>query len=99
VPLCFNAVLSLRGMAPDAALIHLYSDWDPQVSEGGENLALMSDSCRHFCRFFCSSRTRYEVYFSPKGQPFEFVLEGDGGFINWAYIGNFNRNDHTLTAT
>ena len=40
----------------------------------------------------------YEVYFSPKGQPFEFVLEGDGGYINWAYSGDFTRNEGTLTA-
>jgi hypothetical protein len=40
----------------------------------------------------------YEVYLAQKGRPFTFVLEGDGGFINWAYDGEFNRNDKTLTA-
>ena len=40
----------------------------------------------------------YEVFLSPKGQPFKFVLNGDGGFINWAYGGDFNRDDNTLTA-
>jgi hypothetical protein len=40
----------------------------------------------------------YEAYFSPKGRPFVFVRNGDGGFINWAYAGDFARNDATLTA-
>jgi hypothetical protein len=40
----------------------------------------------------------YEVFLSPKGQPFKFVLNGDGGYINWAYGGDFHRDHHTLTA-
>lgn len=40
----------------------------------------------------------YEIFGSPKGQPFRFVLNGDGGFINWAYTDGFNRDGHTLTA-
>ena len=40
----------------------------------------------------------YEIYFSQMGRPFTFVLEGDGGFINWAFSGEFTRNGGTLTA-
>jgi len=41
----------------------------------------------------------YEIYFSPKGQPFTFVRNGDGDFINWAYNGDFTRtSDNTITA-
>lgn len=40
----------------------------------------------------------YEIFGSPKGQPFKFVLNGDGGYINWSYSGDFNRNGGTLTA-
>ena len=40
----------------------------------------------------------YDIYFSPKGKPFTFVNHGDGGFINWAFNGEFNRNGNTLTA-
>ena len=29
----------------------------------------------------------YDVYFSPKGQQFQFVNQGDGGFINSAFEG------------
>lgn len=41
----------------------------------------------------------YEVFASPKGKPFKFVRKGDGGFINWAYAGDFTReDDSTITA-
>jgi hypothetical protein len=40
----------------------------------------------------------YDVYFAPKGKPFTFVNQGDGGFINWAFNGEFNRNGGTITA-
>ncbi len=40
----------------------------------------------------------YEIFGSPKGQPFKFSLNGDGGFINWAYGGDFTRDGNTLTA-
>lgn len=36
----------------------------------------------------------YEIYLSPKGKPFEFVRNGDGGYINWAYSGEFMRKDN-----
>ncbi|KAK7039172.1 hypothetical protein VNI00_010076 [Paramarasmius palmivorus] len=36
----------------------------------------------------------YEIYVAKAG---EFVLEGDGGFINWAFGGNFVRDDKHLT--
>jgi hypothetical protein len=40
----------------------------------------------------------YDAYFSPKGKPFSFQNQGDGGFINWAFDGEFNRNGNQLTA-
>jgi len=40
----------------------------------------------------------YEIFGSRKGQPFKFVLNGDGGFINWAFGGDFTRDGNTLTA-
>lgn len=40
----------------------------------------------------------YEIFGSPKGQPFRFMLNGDGGYINWAFGGDFNRDGNTLTA-
>jgi len=40
----------------------------------------------------------YEVYFSPMGKPFQFVNQGDGGYLNWAYYGQFTRNGNTITA-
>jgi hypothetical protein len=40
----------------------------------------------------------YEIFASRKGQPFKFVLNGDGGYLNWAFGGNFNRDGNTLTA-
>jgi hypothetical protein len=40
----------------------------------------------------------YEIYFAKKGRPFSLELRGDGGFINWAYLGEFNRNGQTIRA-
>lgn len=40
----------------------------------------------------------YEIFASRKGQPFKFALNGDGGFTNWAFGGDFNRDGNTLTA-
>jgi hypothetical protein len=40
----------------------------------------------------------YDVYFSKKGQAFTFNNQGDGGFINWAFEGEFDRNGNQLTA-
>jgi hypothetical protein len=40
----------------------------------------------------------YEIFASPKGQPFRFELNGDGGYINWAFGGEFHRDGNTLTA-
>jgi hypothetical protein len=40
----------------------------------------------------------YDSYCSPKGQPFIFDNQGDGGYLNWAFAGEFNRNGNTLTA-
>ena len=41
----------------------------------------------------------YDIYFSRKGKAFKFVNQGDGGFINWAFNGEFARNGGTLTAS
>jgi hypothetical protein len=41
----------------------------------------------------------YDAYFSPMGKPFKFVNQGDGGYINWAYYGQFTRDGNTITAT
>jgi hypothetical protein len=40
----------------------------------------------------------YEIYASRKGKPFKFELNGDGGYLNWAYRGEFKRVGTTLTA-
>jgi hypothetical protein len=40
----------------------------------------------------------YEVYFAQKGRPFALELKGDGGYLNWAYNGEFSRNGNTITA-
>jgi len=40
----------------------------------------------------------YDIYSSPMGQPFIFENQGDGGYLNWAYAGQFSRNGNTLTA-
>jgi hypothetical protein len=40
----------------------------------------------------------YEIFGSRKGQPFRFELNGDGGYLNWAFGGDFNRDGNTLTA-
>lgn len=42
----------------------------------------------------------YDVFFSPKGKEFTFTNLGDGGFINWAYEGEFDRpgNGNQLVA-
>ena len=40
----------------------------------------------------------YDSYCSPKGQPFTFNNQGDGGYLNWAYAGAFSRNGNILTA-
>ena len=40
----------------------------------------------------------YDIYFDQKGKPFTFVNQGDAGFLNWAFNGEFNRNGNTLAA-
>jgi hypothetical protein len=40
----------------------------------------------------------YDIYSSPMGQPFIFENQGDGGYLNWAYAGEFSRSGNTLTA-
>jgi hypothetical protein len=41
----------------------------------------------------------YEIYFALKGRPFEFELQGDGGWINWGFNGEFNRDGGKLVAS
>jgi len=38
----------------------------------------------------------YEIWLLPKGQKITFVRNGDGGFINWAFGGRFNRDGDTV---
>jgi hypothetical protein len=41
----------------------------------------------------------YEIFAAPKGKRFVFERNGDGGFLNWAYRGDFKRvNDSKLVA-
>lgn len=39
----------------------------------------------------------YEVYLMKKGQKTKFVLDGDGGYVNWAMAGNYQKNGKTVT--
>src|SRR4051794_14725716 len=39
----------------------------------------------------------YEVYFSRIGDPFSLTNNGDGGYINWAFIG-YNRDGNRISA-
>jgi hypothetical protein len=45
-----------------------------------------------------TTKCGYKIYLSPKGKYFKFVRHGDGDFINWAYGGEFKRDDNVLTA-
>jgi hypothetical protein len=38
----------------------------------------------------------YEVYLMRKGQKTVFILDGDGGFINWCFTGSYNRDGHRV---
>jgi hypothetical protein len=38
----------------------------------------------------------YDIYLAKKGRPFSLELHGDGGYINWAYVGEFDRNNGTI---
>ena len=40
----------------------------------------------------------YEIYFSKIGDPFWLENLGDGGYINWAYDGYFERDGNRITA-
>ncbi len=40
----------------------------------------------------------YEIYFSKIGDPFWLENLGDGGFINWAYDGDFERDGNRISA-
>jgi hypothetical protein len=40
----------------------------------------------------------YEIYYSRKGNPFTLTNKGDGGFLNWAYNGEFARKGMTISA-
>ena len=39
----------------------------------------------------------YEVYFVKPGKHFSLTRQGDGGFINWAYIGPWKRKGNTIS--
>lgn len=36
------------------------------------------------------------MFFVPCGSDFKFVLQGDGGWINWGMYGKFDRNDRVV---
>lgn len=40
----------------------------------------------------------YDAYCSLKGRTFELTSNGDVGYENWAYYGQFNRNGMTISA-
>jgi hypothetical protein len=40
----------------------------------------------------------YEIYFSVRGQGFTLANHGDGGYINWAYYGEYERNGGSISA-
>jgi hypothetical protein len=40
----------------------------------------------------------YEIYFAGRGRPFTLTNQGDGGFINWMYSGDFTRDGSTIRA-
>jgi hypothetical protein len=40
----------------------------------------------------------YDAYFSIKGQGFSLRNNGDGGYINWAFAGEFNRDGNFISA-
>jgi hypothetical protein len=47
----------------------------------------------------------YKSFSSPDGTPYgvyvfcsgEFILKGDGGYINWGFRGSYKRNDNKVT--
>lgn len=41
----------------------------------------------------------YKIFASIKGKPFSIVRKGEGGYINWDYVGDSTREDDiTITA-
>jgi hypothetical protein len=54
---------------------------------------------QHFELGMAAGTCGYDVYFSRKGKPFTFVNQGDGGFLNWAFNGEFTQKGNTLTAS
>lgn len=40
----------------------------------------------------------YEIYFSVRGQGFSLANHGDGGYINWAYYGEYKREGDRIMA-
>jgi hypothetical protein len=40
----------------------------------------------------------YDAYCSLKGRTFELTSDGDVGYENWAYYGQYNRNGMTISA-
>ena len=37
-------------------------------------------------------RWEYNIYLYPKGSKSNFINQGDGGYINWAFYGDFERD-------
>ncbi len=64
------------------------------ISHNGGKISGNYVTHQHFELRVSNGTIGYEIYFSPKGKPFEFVRNGDGGYINWAYCGEFTRKDN-----
>lgn len=69
------------------------------ISHNGGRISGNFVTHQHFELRVSNGTIGFEIYFSPKGKPFEFVRNGDGGYINWAYSGEFTRkNNNTIVA-
>ena len=45
------------------------------------------------CYYASGASTGYEVYLMRCGDSVTFTRMGDGGFMNWAFDGRYNRED------
>lgn len=53
---------------------------------------------QHYELPMTSGTCGYDAFFSRKGQGFTLANHGDGGYLNWAYIGEFSRNGNSVSA-
>jgi hypothetical protein len=52
---------------------------------------------QHYEFDVCCGTIGYEVYLVKQGKPFDFTLNGDGGYLNWGWIGDFSWDQNTKT--